>query len=313
MKVGIIGAGAVGSSTAFALIMKNVARKVVLIDANEKKAAAEALDMAHATPFANANKVKSGTYQDLNDADVVIVTAGATMLKGETRIDLLEKNVKIFKNIIPQIKENAPNCIILVATNPVDIMTAVALKLCGFDKNKVIGSGTVLDSARFKTALGKYFGISSQSLHSYVLGEHGDSEVLAWSCATGANLDLSSLGQQLNKEITSEIKADIEKHVKYSAYGILEDKGNTCYGIAGALTRICQAIKDNEYAVLTVSTVHDEVEGVEDICLSLPSVVGKRGIHQVVVPRLNDCEHKDLQSSAEKLKEYSVKALSLVD
>ncbi len=310
MKIGVIGAGAVGSATAFALIMRNVARKVVLVDMNEKKAKAEAYDIGHATPFLNGNKIKAGSYLDLKGCDIVIVTAGANQKEGETRIDLLAKNYKIFENIIPQIRDNAPDCILIVATNPADIMTAVAIKLSGFEKNRVIGSGTVLDSARFKTLLGYHLGISSQSVHAYVLGEHGDSEVLAWSSVNAANVALEDVANKLNKPITPEIVAKIDDNVRNSAYQIIEGKGATNYGIAGALARICQAIGRNEYAILTVSTQHDNVCGVEDVCLSLPSVVGKRGVHQVIKPHLNNDEEKLLKKSAMMIKEYSDKILN---
>ncbi len=214
MKVGIIGAGQVGSATAFALIMRGVARKVVLIDADQQRAEAEAMDIAHATPFAYANKVKAGTYSDLKGCEVVIVTAGANQKAGETRIDLLGRNVKIFENIIPQITQNAPDCILLIATNPVDIMTDVALKLSGFPKNRVIGSGTILDTARFRTLLGYHLGISPKSVHANVLGEHGDSEVLIWSNGDGGTVQIEELARMTNKDLTPEVKAQIDDCVR---------------------------------------------------------------------------------------------------
>ena len=255
MKVGIIGAGSVGSATAFALIMRGVARKVVLIDANEKKAQAEAMDIAHAAPFAYANKVKTGTYEDLKGAEVVIVTAGANQKPGETRIDLLGRNAKIFESIIPQVAKYAPDTILLITSNPADIMTEVAIKLSGFPRERVIGSGTVLDTSRFRTLLGYHLGVSPKSIHA---------------------------------------------------------NGATFYGIAGALCQICQAISNNEYAILTVSTHHDDVEGVKDVCLSLPTVVGKRGVHGIIYPKLSESEHNDLRYSAQKIKEYSDKAVEIV-
>ena len=183
LNIGIIGAGGVGSTAAFALIMRGVARKVVLIDQNAKRAEAEAEDIAHATPFAYANKIKAGTYKDLENTDVVIITAGANQKPGEPRNDLLATNVKIFESIIPQLAEHAPNAILVIASNPMDVMTSVAIKLSGFPENRVFGSGTVLDTARFRTLLGYHLGVSPKSLHANVLGEHGDSEVLIWSNA----------------------------------------------------------------------------------------------------------------------------------
>lgn len=196
MKVGIIGAGNVGSATAFALVMRGVARKVVLIDANEARAKAEAADIAHASPFADASKIKAGTYEDLKGAEVVIITAGANQKPGEPRTALLERNVKIFENIIPQVVKNAPDCMLLITSNPVDIMTSVALKLSGFPKERVFGSGTVLDSSRFRTLLGYHLGVSPKSIHGYVLGEHGDSEVLIWSSANAGGVQIEEFAEK---------------------------------------------------------------------------------------------------------------------
>lgn len=309
MKVGIIGAGQVGSATAFALMMRGVARKIVLIDANQQRAEAEAMDITHAAPFAYANKIKAGTYQDLDGCEVVIITAGASQKPGETRLDLLGRNVKIFESIIPQVVKFAPNTILLITANPADIMTEVALKLSGFPKERVIGSGTVLDTARFRTLLGYHTGVSPKSIHANVLGEHGDSEVLVWSNGDAGTVQIEELARAVNKPFTPEVKAQIDDCVRNAAYKIIEGKGATFYGIAGALTRICQAITTNEYAVLTVSSHHEDIEGVKNVCLSLPTVVGKRGIHNVIYPRLSESEHHDLKLSAEKIKEYSDKAL----
>lgn len=312
MKVGIIGAGQVGSATAFALIMRGVARKIVLIDANEKRAKAEAMDIAHAAPFAYANKIKAGTYADLEGCEVVIVTAGANQKPGETRIDLLGRNVKIFESIIPQVVAAAPTCTLLITSNPVDIMTEVALKLSGFPKERVIGSGTVLDTSRFRTLLGYHLGISPKSVHANVLGEHGDSEVLVWSNGDGGTVQIEELARMEGRPLTPEIKAKIDDCVRNAAYQIIEGKGATFYGIAGALCRICQAITTNEYAILTVSSHHEEVEGVKDVCISMPTVIGKRGVHSVIFPRLSESEHRDIKFSAEKIKQYSEEALAQI-
>lgn len=312
MKVGIIGAGGVGSATAFALIMRGVARKVVLVDANEKRACAEAMDIAHAAPFAFANKVKAGTYADLKGAEVVIVTAGANQKPGETRLDLLGRNVKIFESIIPQIVAAAPDTTLLITANPADIMTEVALKLSGFPKERVIGSGTVLDTSRFRTLLGYHLGVSPKSIHANVLGEHGDSEVLIWSNGDAGTVPLETLAEMVGRPLTPEIKEQIDDGVRNAAYKIIDGKGSTFYGIAGALCRICQAITTNEYAILTVSSHHSDVEGVKDICLSLPTVIGKRGIHNVIYPKFNDDEKAKLKKSAETIKDYSEKALEII-
>ncbi len=312
MKVGIIGAGSVGAATAFALIMRGVARKITLIDMNENKAWAEAADIAHAAPFAFANKVKSGTYKDLSGCEVVIVTAGANQKPGETRIDLLGRNVKIFSDIIPQIVANAPETTLLIATNPVDIMTEVALKLSGFPKERVIGSGTVLDTARFRTDLGYHLGVSPKSIHANVLGEHGDSEVLCWSNGDSGTLPLDKLAEDLGKPLTDEVKARIDDDVRNAAYKIINGKGATFYGIAGAICRICQAITTNEYAILTVSSHHAEIAGVKDVCISMPTVIGKRGVHDVLHPLLDDSENRQLKESVEKMKKFSDDALAMI-
>ena len=267
MKVGIIGAGSVGAATAFALIMKGVARKVVLIDSNQKKAEAEAEDIAHAAPFAYANKIKAGNYEDLKGCEIVIVTAGANQKPGETRIDLLGRNVKIFESIIPQIAKAEPNTTLIITANPADIMTEVAIKLSGFPKERVIGSGTV---------------------------------------------SLDKLAEEVGKPFDAETKAKIDDGVRNAAYKIIDGKGATYYGIAGALTRICAAITNNEYAILTVSSHQEDVEGVKGVCVSLPTVLGKRGVHKVIYPVLNAEEKAALKKSAEAMKEYSDKALAMV-
>ena len=225
MKIGIIGAGGVGSSTAFALIMRGVARKVVLIDQNQSRAEAEAEDIAHATPFAYANKIKAGKYEDLKNAEVVIITAGANQKPGQTRNDLLATNVKIFESIIPEIKKHAPNTILLIATNPVDVMTKVALKISGFPENRVFGSGTVLDTARFRTLLGYHLGVSPKSIHANVVGEHGDSEVLIWSNADAGTVQIEQLAKDINKPLPEEIKSEIDNNVRNAAYHIINGKG----------------------------------------------------------------------------------------
>ncbi|MBQ8785698.1 MAG: L-lactate dehydrogenase [Alphaproteobacteria bacterium] len=309
MKIGIIGAGGVGSSTAFALIMRGVARKVVLIDQNQSRAEAEAEDIAHATPFAYANKIKAGKYEDLKNAEVVIVTAGANQKPGQTRNDLLATNVKIFENIIPQIKKYAPNTILLIATNPVDVMTKVALNISGFPENRVFGSGTVLDTARFRTLLGYHLGVSPKSIHANVVGEHGDSEVLIWSNADAGTVQIEQLAKDINKPLTEEIKSEIDNNVRNAAYHIISGKGSTTFGIAGALTRICQAIGSNEYAILNVSSLHNKVENIEDICISLPCIIGKRGIHGKIYPSFSDDEHKLLEKSAQTIKQHTDIAL----
>lgn len=312
MKVGIVGTGFVGAATAFALMLRGIASKIVLIDINKEKSDAEAEDIAHAAPFAYANKVYSGDYKDLSYCDVVIISAGSNQKPGETRLDLLERNVKIFQDIIPRITKNAPDSILLITTNPVDIMTEVTLRLSGFPQHRIIGSGTVLDTARFRTLLGEYLGISPKSVHANVLGEHGDSEVLIWSNGDAGTLSIEKLASDLKKPLTDEIKAKISGDVRNAAYKIIKGKIATYYGISGALARICQAIGTHELAILPVSSHHKEAFGVEDVCISLPTVVGKNGVMNVLHPDFNPQEAADLHYSAKTLKEYSQKALEMI-
>ena len=313
MKAGIIGAGAVGSATAFSLIMTGVAHNVVLVDINTKKAEAEAMDIAHAAPFnASAGKITAGNYADLQGCEVVIITAGANQKEGETRIDLLERNVHIFADVVPQIVKYAPDCILLITTNPADIMTEVALKLSNFPRQRVIGSGTVLDTARFRTLLANYLEVSTKSVHADVLGEHGDSEVLVWSSAEAGTLSLEEYATTIGKNLDDDTKMQIDADVVKAAYKIIEGKGVTCYGIAGALTHICRAINNNDYSILTVSSHHDTVEGVENICLSLPTVINRSGVHHVIMPKLSADEHKKLRHSANTMREFTTQALKIL-
>ena len=313
MKVGIVGAGSVGAATAFALMMRGVARKIILIDIDKKRSFAEAVDIAHAAPFAYANKVKSGEYEDLCGCEVVIITAGANQKPGETRLDLLGRNTKIFSDIVPKVVQNAPKTTLVIATNPVDVMTEVALKLSGFPRERVIGSGTILDTARFRTDLGFYLGVSPKSIHANVLGEHGDSEVLCWSGGDGGTIPLLELAKRLGRPFTDDVKAKIDDDVRNAAYKIIDGKGATFYGIAGGLCRICQAITTNEYAILTVSTHHDKVAGVEGVCISMPTIIGKRGVHNVLYPDLSNEEADALHKSALTIKEMSQKALAILE
>ena len=311
-KVGIIGCGFVGAASAFSLMQSGLFTEMVLIDSDQARAEGEALDISHGVPFAKPMQIYAGNYDDLKDAGLIIITAGANQKPGETRIDLLGRNVKIFESIIPQIAKYAPDTTLIITANPADIMTEVAIKLSGFPKERVIGSGTVLDTSRFRTLLGFHLGVSPQSIHAYVLGEHGDSEVLVWSAGDAGSVHIEDLAKMIGKPLTKEVKAEIDDGVRNSAYKIIDGKGATFYGIAGALTRICQAISNNEYAILTVSSHHDDVEGVKGVCLSLPTVIGKRGVHQVIKPSLNEEEAKALRESAKVMKQYSDQALDLI-
>lgn len=312
MNIGIIGAGFVGSATAFSLVMTGTAHKIIFVDTNEAKADAEAEDISHAAPFASAATIIRGTYNDLSEADIIIITAGANQKPDETRTDLLARNVKIYKDIVPQIVKYAPESIIIVATNPVDIMTEVTLKLSGFSPERIIGSGTVLDTARFRTLLGQKLKISAKSVHADVLGEHGDSEVLVWKGAEAGTLTLEEYAAEIGKKLDAIERDTITDGVVNAAYKIIAGKGYTNYGIAGALTHICRAIAGNEHAILTVSSHHNDFNGIKDICLSLPTVINRKGVHHVIKPQLSEEETVELTDSALKMHNYTQKAIAML-
>jgi L-lactate dehydrogenase len=301
--VGIVGAGMVGSTAGYALALTGTASEVVLVDMNRALALAQAQDIAHATPFHSATKVSAGGYDALEGAGVVILAAGVSQKPGEDRLSLLERNADVFRSIVSAVLAVAPEAILLVASNPVDIMTDIATRLSGLAPQRVIGSGTILDTARFRTLLGRHLGISSQSVHAYVLGEHGDSEVLTWSNALAGSVSVASFAQQVGKPLTEAIRLDIDDNVRNAAYRIIEGKGATYYGIGAGLQRIVKAIALDQRAVLSVSMVTPEVEGIVDVALSLPRVIGASGVLADLFPDLDDEEHKALARSAGLIKE----------
>jgi len=305
MKVGIVGAGMVGSAAGYALALKGTASRIVLVDLNPDLARAQAEDIAHAVPFASAAVVTAGDYGDLKGAAVVILAAGVSQKPGETRLELLSRNAAVFRTVVSNVLAAAPETILLVATNPVDIMTDVATRLSGLDPSRVIGSGTILDTARFRSLLGTHLGIAPQSVHAYVLGEHGDSEVLAWSAARAGSVPLRSFAAQVGAPLTDEVVARIDDRVRNAAYTIIAGKGATWYGIGAGLARIVRAIGGDEQAVLSVSIMTKEVEGIRDVALSVPRVVGAQGVTAQLFPELDDGEHAALERSARLLKDTS--------
>lgn len=313
MQIGIIGTGMVGSAIAFSLATAGTAEKLILIDYNKDRADAEAMDISHATPFSFGASVIAGEYKDLKDADIIIITAGANQKPGETRLDLLSKNVEIFKNIIPEIKKYAPHTILLIASNPVDIMTEVTLQLSGFPKNRVFGTGTVLDSSRFRSSLGNYLGISPTSVHANVIGEHGDSEVLLWSGAVAGTTPIERIAEQINKLITAEIKNSIDNDVRNAAYKIIKGKGSTYFGIAAATQHIINSIIGDSHMILTITSHHDTaIGGYKNICYSMPSIVSKNGVEASLIPVMNEIERKSMEQSAQTLSEFTQKALNMI-
>lgn len=302
MKVGIVGAGMVGSAAGFALIMRGTAKEVVFVDINAARARAEAEDIAHAVPFAAPAIVRHGDYADLKGAGVVILACGVSQKPGETRLALLERNAEVFRAVVGEVMAVCPDAILLVASNPVDIMGQITQALSGLPPGRVIGSGTILDTARFRWLLGRHLGISPSSVHAYVLGEHGDSEVLSWSNARAGSVALTSFAAQVGAALTQDVRERIDRGVRNAAYTIIEGKGATWYGIGGGLARIVGAIAGDEQAVLSVSIVEKDVLGVTDVALSLPRLVGRDGVTGTLWPELDAAETEGLRASAEILR-----------
>lgn len=306
MKVGIVGCGFVGSTAAYAMVLKGVVNELVLIDLNKKLAQAHAEDIHHASPFTKSLRIAAGDYPQLKGADLVVLACGVAQREGETRLQLLERNVQIFKKVVPQVLENATETILLIASNPVDIMTEVVTRISSLPPARIIGSGTILDTARFRALLGKHVGVSPTSVHAYVMGEHGDSEVLAWSCADVSGISIFDFAEQSGCPITEEVKSHIDNEVRRAAYRIIEGKGATYYGIGAGLARIARAIREDECAVLTLSIRSEDIEGFEGISLSLPRVVGAEGVVRTLRPTLSTEEHEALKKSADVLREAAI-------
>ncbi|WP_225027860.1 L-lactate dehydrogenase [Xinfangfangia pollutisoli] len=305
MKVGIVGAGAVGAQAGFALAMTGAASEILLCDKNAALAQAQAEDIAHAVPFGAPVTVRAAEIAALEGARVVILAAGVSQKPGETRLALLERNAQVFAAILGEIGRVAPEAILLIATNPVDIMTDIATRLSGLPPERVIGSGTILDTARFRSLLGRHLDVAPQSFHAYVLGEHGDSEVLAWSSARAGTVPVRAFAEQIGRPITPQVVAGIDEGVRRAAYRIIEGKGATWFGIGAGLARIVRAIGGNERAVLSVSIRTPEVAGVTGATLSLPRIVGAGGIVGELIPELDAQETRALAASARLLAETS--------
>lgn len=301
MKTGVVGSGFVGATAAYALVMRGVGRRVVLVDMNQARAEAEADDILHAVPFAHPVEVTAGEYADLAGCKVVIVSAGVGQKPGETRIQLLGRNAQVFKQVIPGILRYAPQAVLLIATNPVDVMTHLAARYAGeagVPSSRVIGSGTTLDTARFRALVGRQLKVDPQHIHAYVLGEHGDSEVLAWSQVTVGGIPLDEFCTGREVSICEDDYAGIDEKVRRAAYHIIEGKGATYYGIGSAIARIVEVILQDERSILTVCTPTGDVAGVKDVTVSLPNLIGGEGIIQTFFPNLNDIETAALRNSA---------------
>ena len=300
-KAAIVGCGFVGSATAFCLMQSGLFSEMVLIDADHDKAEGEALDIAHGIPFVGHVNIYAGGYDDIVDAAIVIVTAGANQKPDETRLDLVHKNVGIYKSIIPEIANRNYQGILLIVSNPVDILTYVACKLSNMPENRVIGSGTVLDSARLKYKLGEHLNVDSKSVHAFIIGEHGDSEIAAWSSANVSGVPLNDFCELRGHFQHEESMERIAEQVKNSAYEIISKKRATYYGIAMSVKRICEAIVRNERSILPVSRmIHGEYD-IEGIALSMPAVVGEDGVQTRVPISLSEEEQVKLRQSADTL------------
>lgn len=303
MKVGIVGAGFVGSTAAYALALNGVATELVLIDLNEKLAQAHAEDLLHATPFARPARITAGSYAQLEGAGLVVLACGVGQRPGETRLELLQRNYRVFEQVIPQVLRAAPEAILLVASNPVDVINQMVTKISGLPASRVIASGTILDTARFRALLSEHLHVAPQSVHAVVVGEHGDSEVLVWSGARVAGLPLEDFGAQSGCPLTTVARQQIDEGVRRAAYRIIEGKGATYFGIGAGLARIARAIRDDERLVMTVSIVTSGVEGFEGISLSLPRVVGRAGVLSTLRPELSVEEAEKLRRSAQVIRD----------
>jgi len=308
MKVGIVGVGAVGATTAYALVMRGVGSEIVLVDIDKDRAQAEAQDISHAVPFAHPARVSAGDYPQLSGSRVVILAAGTARKPGESRLELLSRNAGIFQAIVPQIIAHAPEAVLLIASNPVDIMTHItadAAAKYGVPSSRVIGSGTTLDTARFRTLLGKHLGVDSQHVHGYVIGEHGDSEVIPWSLVTIGGIPLDEFAYQVETPFDEPIRKDIEQRVRYAGRNIIQGKGRTNYGIGSALVRIVEVILRDQRGLLTLCSPVPDVVGVPNVTVSLPHLVGGEGIlDTILLPlSLTDEEENALRASAQVVKD----------
>lgn len=304
-KVAVIGCGFVGLSSAFALMQSGLFSEMVLIDADTKRAEGEAMDISHGISFARPMQIYAGNYDDITDAAIIVITAGANQKPDETRLDLIKKNAAIMKSIVGEIKKRDFGGILLIVSNPVDILTLIALKESGYPSNRVIGSGTVLDTGRFKYLLGEHLDVDSRSVHAFIIGEHGDSELAAWSNARIGGLkvnDFCELRGHFNHEQSMK---KIFENVRNSAYEIIERKHATYYGIAMAVKRICEAIVRNEKSILPVSSLMTGEYGLNDVVLSIPAVVDETGVQKVIPIELNDEELTKLKDSANILKDIA--------
>jgi L-lactate dehydrogenase len=301
MKVGIVGSGFVGATAGYALVMSGVGRELVLVDKNGARAEAEADDLRHAVPFAHPLDIRAGGYEDLKDCRAVLLCAGVGQKPGETRLQLLRRNAAVFAEVVPQVLANAPEAVLVVATNPVDVMTHLAARYaasCGAPAGRVFGSGTTLDTARFRSLLGAHCGVDPHHVHAHVVGEHGDSEVLTWSLATVGGMPLQSFALLRGLDLSDKVRQDIDGKVRRAAYTIIGGKGATYYGIGSALARILDVVLHDQRAILTVCAQTSDVAGVRDVTVALPRLVGGQGVLETFPLPLDHEESARLRASA---------------
>lgn len=301
IRVAVVGVGLVGSTFAYTLMLSGVASELVLIDISRDKAEGDAMDLNHSQAFAKPMRIWAGTYADTASADVIVIAAGANQKPGETRIDLAHKNTGIFRSIIGEIMKYNPKGIILVATNPVDILTYVTIKISGLPSNRVLGSGTIIDTARFRYLLGRCANVDARSVHAYIIGEHGDSEIPVWSLVSVGGMHIEEFAQLSGCPYAAQ-RDQIFADVRDAAYHIIEKKGATYYAIAAGLQRIVEAILRDEHSVMSVSTLLNDFHGISGICLGVPCVISRSGIDRVIELPLNQTELAGLRNSAEVLR-----------
>ena len=301
-KVALIGCGFVGSASAFALMQSGLFSEMVLIDANTDKAEGEALDIAHGLSYAKPMQIYAGKYEDIADAAIIVISAGANQKPGETRLDLVKKNISIFRSIMGELNRVKVEGILLIVANPVDILTAAAQKLSGLPENRVFGSGTVLDTARFKYLLGEHLDVDARNVHAFILGEHGDSEIAVWSSANISGIPVNEFCELKGHYDHEKAMKEIADNVKNAAYEIIQKKQATYYGIAMSVRRICEAVIRDEKSILPVSRMLHGEYGLDGMALSLPAIVGRGGVEAPVPAKLSDEELAALRKSGETLK-----------
>jgi len=297
-KIAVIGAGKVGTTFAYALILNGLAGEIVLIDVDTERTEGEVMDLSHAVPLSSPVRIWNGEYADCAGANIIVITAGASQRPGETRLDLLKRNTAIFRQILPQVLEYNRSAILLIATNPVDVLSYASWKLSGLDAARVIGSGTVLDTARFRSLISTRFNLDARNVHAFIIGEHGDSEVAVWSSANIAGVPMQDYCRQIGNEICGDDRRRITDEVRNAAYEIIKRKGATYYAVGMGLARIVESILRDQNSVLSISSLVPGLYGIEDVYLSLPTVLGQNGVERVLELNLDESEMADLLHSA---------------